>query len=101
MLTLDRFNVRVVQHGDSYGLNDALVHEGEPMVEFYDRRYMHTPRGQFVTRYFAHTLLERPTNQGLALDMGVPAWTVNADEMRQVVAYVQGFMDAYRSGATA
>ena len=93
MLTLDRFNVRIVRHGDAYGLNDALIHEGAPMVEFYDRRYPHTPRGQFVTRYFAHTLLDRPIS-GLVLDAGVISWTVNADDMRLVVAYVGGAVDA-------
>jgi hypothetical protein len=94
MLTLDRFNVRIVRHGDAYGLNDALTHDGPLMVEFYDRRYPHTPRGQFVTRYFAQTLLERPVQGGLVLDAGVISWTVNADDMRLVIAYVGGAVDA-------
>jgi hypothetical protein len=93
MLTLDRFNVRIVRHGDAYGLDDALTHDGALMVEFYDRRYPHTPRGQFVTRYFAHTLLERPIS-GLVLDAGVISWTVGVDDMRLVVAYVGGAVDA-------
>ena len=45
MLTLSRFNVRVVRTGDAYGLNDCLINDGAPLVEFYDRRQMHTPRG--------------------------------------------------------
>ena len=93
MLALARFNVRIVKTGDAYGLNDCLINNDPPMVEFWDRRYMHTPRGQFVTRYNVSTLLARPP-QGLALDYGVPAWTVNADDMKLVIAYLQGFADA-------
>ena len=99
MFTLDRFNVRIVRHGDAYGLNDALTHDGAPMVEFYDRRHMHTPRGQFVTRYYAHTLLDRPIG-GLTLDGGVPAWTVGADDMRLVLAYLRGAVDALGGALT-
>jgi hypothetical protein len=91
MLTLDRFNVRIVRTGDAYGLDNCLTNNDGPMVEFYDRKYMHTPRGQFVSRYFVSTLLERPA-VGLSLDGGVPAWTVSADDMRLVDAYLRGFV---------
>jgi hypothetical protein len=93
MLTLARFNVRIVRTGDAYGLDDRLINNDEPMVEFYDRRHMHTPRGQFVSRYYIRTLLERPDGLALALDGGVPAWTVIADDMRLVVAYLRGAAD--------
>jgi hypothetical protein len=93
MLTLSRFNVRIVRTGDAYGLNDCLINDGAPLVEFYDNRYMHTPRGQFVSRYFVSTILER-THAGLMLDGSVPAWTVSADDMRLVDAYLRGFVDA-------
>ena len=33
------WTVRVVREGDSYGLNMMLVHDGKPMVEFYDTKY--------------------------------------------------------------
>mgnify|MGYP006275864341 CR=1 FL=1 len=94
MLTLSRFNVRVVRTGDAYGLNDCLINDDAPLVEFYDHRHMHTPRGQFVSRYFVSTILERADGLGLMLDGGVPAWTVSADDMRLVVAYLRGFVDA-------
>ena len=93
MLTLSRFNVRIVRTGDAYGLDDRLINDGAPLVEFYDNRHMHTPRGQFVSRYYIDTLLDRPDGLGLALDGGVPAWTVNADDMRLVVAYLRGVAD--------
>jgi hypothetical protein len=93
MLTLSRFNVRIVRTGDAYGLGDCLINNDKPMIEFYDRAHMHTPRGQFVSRYYISTLLDRPDGLGLALDAGVPAWTVNADDMRLVTAYARGAAD--------
>ena len=94
MLALSRFNVRIVRTGDAYGLNDCLTNDGAPLVEFYDNRHMHTSRGQFVSRYFVFTILERADGLGLMLDGGVPAWTVSADDMRIVGAYLRGFADA-------
>ena len=42
------FLVRVVEQRDSYGLDNCLIHDKkEPLVEFYDARYNHTPFGQF------------------------------------------------------
>ena len=54
-------------------------------VEFYDSRYVEgfTPLGQFVTRYDARSLIERPMGP-LSLDLGVPAWTVTADQFEEV-----------------
>ena len=49
MITVDKFNVRVVNKGDKFGRDFCLTHESEkPMVEFYDARYPHTEFGQFV-----------------------------------------------------
>jgi len=58
-------------------------------VEFYDSRYTEgfTPLGQFVTRYDARSLIERPRGP-LALDLGIPAWTVTADQFEEVRAMV-------------
>jgi hypothetical protein len=83
MITVDKFNVRVVNTGDKYGVNDCLVNDKAPMVEFYDTRYPHTQYGQFVSRYYVDTLLERDTG-GLCLDGGVPSWTVSAEDMATV-----------------
>lgn len=60
------------------------------IVEFYDRRYQHEPEvgGQFTGGYYdIRTLLDRPGGygngvigaggRGLALDGGIPAWTVD------------------------
>ena len=90
MLILDKFNVRMVFKGEGYGLNNVIIHDREtPLVEFYDNRYTRfNPYGQFVSRYYVSTLLERK-NGALALDLGVPEWTVTADEMTAVRKYIK------------
>lgn len=83
------FNVMLVEKGDLYGLNNCLTHVGiMPMVEFYDARFPHTERGQFVSRYYLNSLLERPSG-GLTLDFGVPDWALDANAFAQVVAALE------------
>lgn len=92
MLSLERFNVRIVNTGDRYGRNDCLINDKPPMVEFYDNRFDFPDfmgRGQFVSRYYVSTLLERQPDTGLCLDGGVPAWSVSAQDMEQVMQYIQ------------
>lgn len=77
--------VRIVYAGDTYGLKNCLVHEdARPLVEFYDRRFEHTEHGQFISRYYLNSLLERGYD-GLLLDGGVPNWCVSADNMSRTV----------------
>jgi hypothetical protein len=95
MITVDKFNVRVVNKGDKYGLNFCLTHDGDkPLVEFYDVRYPHTEFGQFVSRYYVETILSDkgngPKNSGLNLHGGVPEWTVSERHMDIVRAYLKG-----------
>lgn len=77
-----RFNVRLVQQGERYGLNDCLVCESEPKVEFYwlseDHDHRVDGRGQFVSRYYLKTLMDHPRNMGLNLDGGVTEWSIDA-----------------------
>lgn len=87
MLTVGKFNIRIVESGDAYGLNDSITHQGEPLVEFYDARYPITERGQFVQRYYISTLLDRP-HCGLTLDAGVPSWSLDSHDMAAVRAYL-------------
>jgi len=96
------FLVRVVENGERYGLNDKLVHvDREPLLEFYDQKYAGDPRfgdrGQFVSRYYAHTLAGGCS--GLDLDFGVAAWKVDAAAMVAVrklalAVVVAGFENA-------
>lgn len=82
----DKFNVRVVSQGDKYGLNFALTHNGiMPLVEFYDSCYPHTEFGQFVSRYYLDTIINRDDRFALSLDSGVTAWTVPAEAMAEVI----------------
>jgi hypothetical protein len=94
MITVDKFNVRVVNKGDKYGLNLCLTHEEDkPLVEFYDARYPHTEFGQFVSRYYVETILgddgDGPKNCGLNLDGGIPDWTVSAKDMDTVRGWLK------------
>lgn len=92
MLQVENFNVRIVNTGDKYGLNDCLVNEKEQIIEFYDCRYNHQcdmGRGQFVSRYYTSTILGSDYPRGLCLDGGVSAWTVSAEGMKQVIDYLR------------
>jgi hypothetical protein len=93
MKKVEKFNVRIVNTGDKYGRNDCLVNDKGAMVEFYDSRYTDgdfADRGQFVARYYVVTLLEDSHYpNGLCLDGGIPAWSVSADGMKEVLEYIQ------------
>ena len=93
MIRIEKFNVRIVNTGDKYGVNDCLTNTKGPMVEFYDSRFKSgwdKERGQFVTRYYVETLINSYYPHGLCLDGGVPAWTVSAEGMQQVIAFIEG-----------
>jgi hypothetical protein len=92
MLSLEKFNIRIVFRGEGYGVNDAIIHDKDrPLVEFYDCRYTKiNPRGQFVSRYYASTLLESENRGGgLSLYGDVPEWTVSAEDMKTVYQYIK------------
>ena len=72
------FRVRLVMNGEKYGREDCLTHDkNEPLVEFFDKRYPHTPNGQFVSRYFLETIMN--ITNGLNLDGGVSDWVVSKE----------------------
>ena len=83
--------VRILFSGMAYGLDFKLTHDGEPIIEFYDARYEITPYGQFVSRYYASTLMEGyekgRTARGLCLDGGVPDWNVSGDALGRVLEW--------------
>ena len=84
-----RFNTKIVWSGERYGRDDCLVHNGEPMIEFYDPRYQHTPIGQFVSRYYVKTLLKDDSNYNLSLDGGEPEWTVQAVDLMEIKTWLR------------
>ncbi len=92
MIQVQKFNVRIVNTGDKYGRKDQLTNDKQQMVEFYDSRYDHADwmgRGQFVSRYYTSTILNGQYTNGLSLNGGIPAWTVSADGMKQVVEFLR------------
>lgn len=92
MLQVEKFNVRIVNTGDKYGRFDCLTNDKDQMVEFYDSRYNHESgmgRGQFVSRYYTSTILNGQYPSGLCLDGGIPAWSVSAEGMKQVIEYLR------------
>jgi hypothetical protein len=89
-----QFLIRVVNKGDRYGLDDCLVHDetsdrltkgADPLIEFYDLTHAkeNWPRGQFVSRYYAHTLSE--VKGGLNLCGHEPVWQIDAEALAPVV----------------
>lgn len=90
-LKLSRFNVRVVQKGDVYGLNNCLTHDrDDPLVEFYDSKH----GDQFVSRYYRSTLLKAEGSRslsrtGLCLDGRYQEWSVSASEMGTVLDFLR------------
>lgn len=52
------------------------IAEGRARVEFYDRRYDFTPDGQFVSRYYAEDLINKPVG-GINLAGGIPEWRLD------------------------
>lgn len=92
------FNVRHVPAGSGYG-RDYAVENDEAMIEFYDATNLRLPdeskgydqsmaHGQFVSRYHISTLRDHPSGVGLNLDGGVSAWSVDAQSMDRVSAWL-------------
>lgn len=92
------FNVRLVLKGDNYGRNGCLIHnEEDPMIEFYDTRYDLDDwegLGQFVSRYYLSTLLERDTDfegasYGIQLEGDVDVWYVNGENVDEILGWAE------------
>ena len=85
------FNVRRVNQGDRYGLDNCLTHEEDkPLIEFYDSRYPFdmdehgNVLGQFISRYYLRELLwdyatgkPRQPHEGINLCGHEPNWTMD------------------------
>lgn len=89
------FNVRVLQPGDKFGMDDCLTHEGETVIEFYDATYEGArfgPRGQFVSRYYVSSLDTDWIRKGTGLDLhgGEPVWKLTAENVTAALEYAKG-----------
>lgn len=91
------FNVKIIVKGDAYGRENCLTHaEDRPLVEFYDATYSAAngddrfdDEGQFVSRYYLHTLLERQRGYGLDLMGYEPNWKIDARTMQIVIDWLE------------
>lgn len=87
-----RFLARILRKGDRYGLDDVLTwDEDREGVEFYDARYDHTRFGQFVSRYYVHTIQQgAPGHHHTVAETGLdlmgyePAWKIDGQTMHYV-----------------
>lgn len=86
------FRVVFLPFGESE--NYLSVNTGEPMVEFYDKRYAnHTPDGQFTgARYNLSDLLkDRKPFSGLILDGSVDSWRIDGNTTELIVRWLSIF----------
>jgi hypothetical protein len=86
------FTARLLVAGMGYGtIRDGTwtltSDTAEPVVEFFDRRYDHSPFGQFVSSYNMSTLEQRERGPGdLRLDGGVPEWDISDLNVQDSIA---------------
>lgn len=83
------FAFEIVKDGERYGYTGNLVHEGKPLIAFYD-----ADTGQMVSRYYFHSVNtpeHRSGRKGLNLEGSVPAWTIDGNTLATMLA------DAYNS----
>lgn len=96
MIQIEGFNIRIVVKGETYGLDDNWINEGDDaIVEFYDAKAEPAEfgkRGQFVSRYYIFTVLNAGGKYGLQLDGGSPEWSISPAGMREVHRYLKGFL---------
>lgn len=96
------FNLKLLFKYDTYGLNDSLTHTGdEPLIEFYDSRYNHSPLGQFVSRYYTSTLLEHDDNYGLALDGNSKEWSIDKKSMQSIKEFISSSLSEINSNKSS
>lgn len=114
-----KWRVALVYPGQAYGLTGSLTYSPEeaarygmglPLVEFYDLSSdpARFPGGQFVSRYYASTLLGIDASDpfgrrigedaGLCLDGGVPSWSLSKREARDVASFLDGVAAALGAG---
>lgn len=68
--------------------------DGENRVEFYDRRYDLTPNGQFISAYFASTIVNKPVG-GIDLAGGVADWKIDTRAMFHVWSWVMNLTGSW------
>lgn len=89
------FICRPLLEGDSFGLDFALIHKGEPIVEYYDARFPHTQYGQFVSRYHLSTLIEGLGEpHDLSLHGNVENWVLDWTNLAETVRWAKAYISS-------
>jgi hypothetical protein len=101
------FIVRIVEKGEWWGRNKALLHEkNDPLVvvfdadgEKYELTYSQVAyrqlNPQMVSHYYLSTLLEGDTlNTGINLHGGVPAWQIDKENWRKVIEWLMAYNES-------
>jgi hypothetical protein len=87
--------VLFVPKGEPSPHHKSSENQTDSVVEFYDSRYPHTPDGQFISRYYASTLLEdEGMCHGMDLYGGEKDWKINGPEIELVRGWVR-YWDVY------
>ena len=82
--------LQITSHGIPFVAVLNLEDKDEPTVAFYDARYDFTEYGQFTGgSFYVSTLNEGESARGgLILDLGVPDWQIEANEMEIVMDWI-------------
>lgn len=100
-----RFRVQIVWDkpagGTTYDEEGNEVPEKfQPIVEFYDMTHANDPKyrsfknGQFVSSYYASTLVEREPHMGLDLYGGEPVWQIDWRSMDMLIDWIKEQVEA-------
>jgi hypothetical protein len=96
-----RFRVQIVWDeaagGTSYNAaGEPETEKLQPIVQFFDMTHANDPKyrsfkdkGQFVSSYYASTLVDRQPNMGLDLYGGEPVWQIDGRSMDMVINWVK------------
>lgn len=98
-----RFRVQIVWDqaagGTAYDAEgNEVVEKLQPIVQFYDMTHANDPKyarssfkdkGQFVSSYYASTLVERPAHTGLDLYGGEPLWQIDWRSMDMIIGWIK------------
>jgi len=101
MITVSKYNVRIVSKGDKWGRDFLLTHDQDgdkAMVEFYDARFPDTEFGRYIGNYYVGTLLCKEGFHGRDVTSGLCLYrnnydgemTVSSEDMKTVLDYISG-----------
>ncbi|MDO8453699.1 MAG: hypothetical protein Q7S59_03905 [Sulfurimonas sp.] len=87
--TGEEHNVRIVYDGNLYGRDFCLVHNEEPMIEFYFAKSASNnhPYGGFISRYSVSTIMEYECD--ICLDGYNPDGVIEKEQMSIIINWLK------------